>query len=123
MSSPPRRLTCNDIPQVTIRSVPSAVVGWSVGPFPDVPKPVVPWSPSRSCALQSALHSGRQDIVSPLDMAIVSEFSFFDVTEESSFSAESTQYVLISDLVFPMDLTYLSQTPHLKCICLVLQNL
>ena len=122
VSSPLRRSTCNDTPQVTISSSPSAVIGRHVGPFFNVPEPAVPWSPSWSSALQSAFNYRRQDVIFPLDVAVISQFTFLYVIEKLSFSAEPAQYFNVGDMVFPFDLTYLSQTPHFKCLYLVFKD-
>ena len=51
VSSPLRRLTCNDTPQVAVGSLAGAGVGWPRGPLLDVHHLVVPWPPSWSLAI------------------------------------------------------------------------
>ena len=50
VSSPLRRLSCNDTPQVAVGSLAGAGVGWLAGPLLDGRHPVVPRPPSWSLA-------------------------------------------------------------------------
>ena len=78
MSSPLRPLTCDDTPQVAIRSVPGAVVGRPICPHFDILEPGVSRPSSRPLSLYSSFHSRCQNVVFSFDMTIISAFAFLD---------------------------------------------
>ena len=80
MSSPLQRSTSNDTPQVPVSSSAGAGAGRQAGPLPHVGHPVVARATSRSLALQLPLNSRCQDVVASLDVAIITKFSFLNIT-------------------------------------------
>ena len=80
VSSPLQRSTSNDTPQVPVGSSAGAGAGRQASPLPHIGHPVVARTTSRTLALQLPLNSRCQDVVAPLDMAIIAKFSFLNIT-------------------------------------------
>ena len=87
VSSPLRPLTCNDTPQVAIRSVPGAVVGHLLGPDFDIFKPGVSWPSSWSFSINFSFYCRCQNVIFAFYMTIVSAFSYFYFVEKFPGSA------------------------------------
>ena len=123
MPSPLRPLTCNDTLQVAILCFLGAFIGRLIGPHLDVFEPGVSGSSSRSSPIDFSFSRRCQNIIFSLYMAMVSDFSLFDLFKELSFSTESTQNLFICHSIFPLNITDLPQAPHFSGFYLVLENL
>ena len=85
VSSPRRRSTWDDTPQITLSSQPRTLPSREPSPRLDIREPAVPRASSWSSSTQPSLHSSGQDDAFSFNVAKIFQFSFVNIAQRLLF--------------------------------------